>query len=129
LKNESITIIRDYAPDAVFGELFLDTKKGTVAHMKPPLESVMAASEPVAPGWIVMPRYTPRSHTTMMPAAKAVFCLHLANNSFNYNVLHEQGFRAVTGLVERCGCYDFRYSDLDSAMAAFAALAEGRDAN
>lgn len=119
LKNESIDIVRQYAPDAVFGERFLDTKKGTVAHMRPARESVQRAGERARPGWIVMPRYLPGSATSLRTASKGEFGLHLANNSFNYSILHLEGFEALSNLIEASDCYNFCYSDLDSAIATF----------
>jgi hypothetical protein len=119
LKNESIEIVRNYAPGAVFGELFLDTKKGTVAHMKPADDSVRRAKERPHPAWLIMPRYIPGSPATLRPASKAQFCLQMANNSFNYNILDEQGFNMLADLVERCDCYDFYYSDLNQAIQVF----------
>jgi HprK-related kinase A len=119
LKNESIDIVRQYAPDAIFGDLFLDTKKGTVAHMRPSLESVQRADDRAQPGWIIMPRYLPGSATSLHPASKGEFGLHLANNSFNYSILHLQGFEALSKLMEATDCYNFRYSDLDSAVELF----------
>lgn len=127
LKNESINIVRHYAPRAVFGELFLDTKKGTVAHMRPALESVQRAHETVRPGWIVMPRYLPGSATSLRPASKGEFGLNLANNSFNYSILHLEGFEALSTLIERSDCYNFCYSDLESAVELFNQLEPPHD--
>lgn len=122
LKNESIEIVRRYAPQAVFGEIFLDTKKGTVAHLRPSDESVRRAAEPARPAWLIMPRYIPGSPALLRPASKAQFCLQMANNSFNYNILDEQGFTMLADLVQRCGCHEFYYSDLDQAVALFEKL-------
>ena len=48
--------------------------------------------------------------------------LELGRNAFNYMVLGEQGFEALGDLVSACDCYDFQYSDLEDAMAAFDTL-------
>jgi HprK-related kinase A len=48
LKNRSIDVIRDYAPEAVLSRPVSDTAKGTVAHMKASPESVARAGQPVA---------------------------------------------------------------------------------
>src|SRR5437762_2465625 len=57
LKNESIDAIRRFSPGTVLGPPVHDTVKGSVAHMKPPTDSVRRAMETARPRWIVMPRY------------------------------------------------------------------------
>jgi HprK-related kinase A len=56
LKNASIAVIRDYAPQSVFSRSVADTNKGTVAHVKAPADSVARAGEAVRAAWIVFPR-------------------------------------------------------------------------
>ena len=55
----------------------------------------------------------------LTPRSKAGSLLELGRNAFNYVVLGEQGFDALADMVERCDCYDFRYSRLDDAVATF----------
>jgi hypothetical protein len=50
LKNQSIEIIQRFAPQAVFGPVTRDTVKGSVAHMRPPQDSVLASRAGWA-GW------------------------------------------------------------------------------
>ncbi|OYW24349.1 MAG: HprK-related kinase A, partial [Hydrogenophilales bacterium 12-63-5] len=50
--------------------------------------------------------------------------MFLAQNAFNYSHLGAEGFRVGTALIERVGCYDFEYSQLEEAVAAFDRLAE-----
>lgn len=129
LKNESIDVIRRFAPDATIGPLSKDTHKGTVAHMKPPAESVARSAEPALPACIVFPKFQPGAGAELQRRRKGKTLLQLAENTFNYNVLGARGFELLASLVDRCECYDFGYSRLDEAVGIFAALLEkARDA-
>lgn len=122
LKNESIDVIRRYAPEAVLGPLAVDTHKGTVAHMKPSLESVQSAAISAKPAWVISPRYQAGAAAELAPASKGQICLWLAENSFNYNILAAEGFRVLTSVLDHCQCFNFRYSQLDDALRVFDAL-------
>jgi len=122
LKNESIDIMKDYAADAVFGPSYLDTKKGTIGHMKSPLESVERAGEHAKATWIVMPKYASGVEACLTPVSKAKMCMLLAENSFNYSLLGEAGFKILTEMMDGCESYRFDYSHLDDAIATFDAL-------
>ena len=49
--------------------------------------------------------------------------MFLAQNAFNYSHLGTDGFRVGTTLIEHVDCYDFQYSQLPEAVAAFDRLA------
>lgn len=123
LKNKSIEVIRHFQPDAVITEPVADTKKGTVALLRPPAESVRRISEPARPAWIVFPKYVPDAPATFSPYSKAHTCLRVAQESFNYDIHGRNGFAAVTRLVDRCKCYEFAYGKLDDAVREFSQLA------
>ena len=122
LKDNSIEIVRRLVPGAVFGPRAIDTRKGTVAHMRPPAESVRRAAAPAWPRWIVMPRFAPAEPLQLRPVSKARAFSRLADNSLNYDILGEAGFRAMAGLIDRCDCHDLTFHALDDAVAALDAL-------
>jgi HprK-related kinase A len=123
LKNRSIQVIRDFAPEAVMGPLFPKTRKGDVVHVAPTLESVERQKEAAKPAWIVFPRFLPGSKTRLevIPGSQAF--VRLSNNSFNYHLLGEISYRALTAMVKGCDCYSFEYSDLDEAVQLMGELA------
>jgi len=123
LKNESIPIIKAFAPDAVFGPLATDTDKGTVAHMRAPLDSVERWSQPARPAWFIFPQFQAGGETAFDPQAKGRSFMRLAQLSFNYGLLGLAGFRALSRLVETCACFDFLYGHLPDAITAFDDLA------
>lgn len=122
LKNRSIEVIRGFAPDAVLSQPVSNTTKGTVAHLRAPSASVARAHETTRAAWIVFPKYEAGAATELTPIARARAFLRVADNAFNYSQLGALGFDTLAGIIEQCDSYDFRYSDLDQAMDAFAAL-------
>jgi len=124
LKNASIDVVRAWAPQAVLGPAVAGTSKGTIAHMRAPTASVAAADQVARPTHIVFPQYAAGTATLLAPVPKAKLFTRVADNAFNYTVLGETGFDTLGALVERCAGFDFRYSDLEQAMATFDTLAE-----
>jgi HprK-related kinase A len=128
LKNQSIAVIRNFVPGAVFNEVTRDTAKGTVTHMKVPIEQIRRVAETARPGWVVFPRYVPGATMELTPRAKADSMIELGRNAFNYTLLGATGFEVLGDVIEASACYDFRYADLDEAAALFARLPPPRDA-
>ena len=122
LKNASIEVIRNFAPQAVIGQEAKDTAKGTVAHMRPPVDSVRRADEKAMPAWVVFPRYEAGAAACLEVYSRARTLVELAENSFNYSVLGLEGFRLLGQVVDACDCYRFSYSDLDDAVDVFNGL-------
>ncbi len=123
LKNHSIEVIRQFSPDVYINRASLDTIKGTVAHMRPPRDSVMRQHETARPGWVIFPKWEAGASTHLTPRSQAQTFMFLAQNAFNYSHLGEDGFRVGSALIDQSICYDFRYSKLDEAITAFDQLA------
>ena len=122
LKNRSIDVIRGYVADAVLSRPVSNTTKGTVAHLKAPADSVARAHETARPAWIVFPKYEAGAATSLTPIPRARAFFRVADNAFNYSHMGARGFATLAGAIEDCASYDFRYSNLDEAMALFTAL-------
>ena len=122
LKNASIDLMRAFAPQAVFSRPVSATAKGTVAHMKAPLDSVRRAQERACPAWIVFPRYVAGAAPHLAPMAPARAFMQVAENAFNYSLLAGAGFEALSRLVDASACYQFTYSMLDDAIDVFGRL-------
>lgn len=116
LKNESIDVIRRFAPDAAIGPLFPKTRKGTVAHLRAPASSVERMNVEAAPHLVIFPRYQSNAKLVLAPLSKAYALLKLATNAFNYQVLGKKGFVLVADIVRSCGCYNLTYGNLDEAI-------------
>lgn len=128
LKNQSIDVIRSFVPGAVLSQVVHDTSKGSVSLLKVPAEHLQRIKETAKPCWIIFPKYVAGSPAQMVPRSKANSMLELGLNSFNYMVLGRMGFEVLSKVIDASDCYDFQYSQLDDAVAAFDALVARRNA-
>ena len=124
LKNQSIDVIRQFDPEAFINRASHDTIKGTVAHMRPPRDSVLRQHEMARPGWVIFPKWVAGAPATLTPRSQAQTFMFLAQNAFNYSHLGADGFRVGTALIDQTACYDFHYSQLHEAIATFNHLAD-----
>jgi HprK-related kinase A len=123
LKNKSIDVIRNFAPETFLTEPVHDTTKGTVALMAPSAESVRDVGQPAKPCWMILPRYKAGATTSLVPMQTGAAFLQIADNAMNYHVLGIKGFEAVGRLIDSCQHFSFEYSQLDEAIAQFDLLA------
>jgi HprK-related kinase A len=128
LKNESIEVMRRFAPGGTFTRVVEDTVKGAVALMRAPAESIERVAETAPPRWILFPLWQPAGKAQLEPVSKAQAVMTISRNSVNYGILGATGFRLLTDVVDRCGCFRFTYHSLDDAVDAFDALAVSQDA-
>ena len=122
LKNQSIDIIKQYAPNAILSRKISDTMKGTVAHMKPPSSSVSRTNESVHAAWVIFPKYQPRVAAHLKKLSRSRAFIRIADNAFNYSLLGKKGFETLTKVIGISQCYDFTYHSLDDAIETFSAL-------
>lgn len=126
LKNQSIDVIRNFIPDVVFNQVTHDTSKGSVTHMKVPAEQLRRIEERAPPRWIIFPKYVQHAKAELTPRSRANSLLELGRNSFNYMVLGLTGFEVLSDVISGSDCYDFRYSQLEDAVAVFDGLAKAQ---
>lgn len=122
LKNESIRVMRERAPDAYISTPMADTAKGTVALMRPTAASVEQVHRPASPRWVVFPQYRAGTETALEAVAPAEMFMRLVQNELNYSTLREQGFRALSGLVDGVEGFCIEYGDLDAALERLEAV-------
>jgi HprK-related kinase A len=124
LKNQSIDALKSFWPNAAMSPLVRETLKGTVTHVRPPVESVLAASRHAKPRWIVIPRYAKDRSTRLAPLAKASTFMQLVDNAFNYDVHGRHGFDVLARMTESSDCFEFEYGgELSQAVGVFEELA------
>ncbi len=118
LKNRSIEVISEFAPDASFGEIMNDTAKGRVAHIRAPGDSVRRMRESAIVRWIIFPQYTPQPGNQLTAVPRAEALMGLSDSAVNFSLLGELGFATAADLVETSGCYSLQFDDLDAAVCA-----------
>jgi len=126
LKNASIDVIRDFAPEAHIGPSTPGTRKGTVAHLRPSRDSIERAGETAPAGLIVFPRWTEGADLRLEPMGKADAFMNLGSNAFNFELQGEEGYDTVAAMIERSDCYSFNYSNLDEAVTVLTELSDAR---
>jgi HprK-related kinase A len=126
LKNESISVIRDFAPAAVIGPDFPGTRKGTVAHVAPDRVAVEERHTPAEARLILFPRYEADSQTIVEEMPKSRAFAKLSVNAFNYELRGPAAFGVVARLIDQCDCYQLAYSDLENAIATIGDLLRGK---
>ena len=122
LKNASIQIMRDYAPDGIFAREVKDTTKGTICHMKPPGDSVARAAEVARAAWIIFPKYEPNARAQLVALPRSRAFMRVAENAFNYSLLGSRAFETLADVIDGSKCFEFTYSALDDAIEAFSSL-------
>lgn len=116
LKNGSIGVIRPYFSASDFGTVIPDTVKGELVHLRAPLDAIQRQQDQARVSHIVFPRYMANATTDLQLKEKAVACLGIIENCFNFNILGTRGFEACGELIDSASCHDLTYSNLDDAI-------------
>ncbi len=116
LKNDSIERIAGRWPERPIGPRTEGTHKGTVAHLAPTPASVAARKRSARPEFVVFPRYEAGAPASFEPVDASRAFVKLSGNAFNYSLLGEAGFVALTNLLGQCRIYELRYSNFDEAF-------------
>lgn len=125
LKNKSIDVIQQFAPETAMTAPMPDTTKGTVALVRPPTDSVVCCAEPAHVHWIILPKYEAQAPPELVPYGRARTLMLLAEQSFNYDIQGKTGFDALGKLVDQTQCFQFTYSQLEDAQRIFDDLLAG----
>jgi len=118
LKNDSIEVIKDAAPEAEFGPQIPGTRKGRVSHVKPFGEHLRRMHEGASPRLVVFPRYQAYSPTELTELPNSACFAELTQNAFNYVLLGQQAFEMLADLTDRVQSYRLVYSNLAEANQA-----------
>jgi HprK-related kinase A len=124
LKGASIGLIEELLPHLGIGRVFPHTEKGTLAHLRPPIDAVERQAEPALPAWVVFPRHAESVGTELAPMRKAGAFLRLEENCFNYNTLGRTAFDSIGQLIETTECYELTFAQAMEAAELVDRLAE-----
>jgi HprK-related kinase A len=124
LKGASIEIAKRLLPSCRIGRVFAPTRKGPLAHLRPPAEAVKRQAEPALPGWVVFPTHTGGADTKLVSLPKTAGFLRLEENCFNYSVLGRTAFDSLGQLIETTECYELTFGQAMEAAELVNHLAE-----
>jgi HprK-related kinase A len=126
LKGPSIDVIGGRVPGARFGPPLVAATERVARHLAPPSAAVAQQHVRARPAWIVVPKWQAGAPFSLEPVERARMTAHLADSSFNYNLVGPAGFQRLLDLADASACYSLTYSDLDEALPRLDALA-GRE--
>lgn len=118
LKNQSIEVIRPYFNDANFSNIAVDTHKGTICLLKPPLASIGQVEDAVKPSLLVFVNFNRNEELFIEPVESAIALTEIIQNSFNFGLLNLKGFQCAKNLVNTCDALYVEYSDMEACELA-----------
>lgn len=122
LKNESIPLVRELAPEAIFSPVAHDTAKGTVCHLAPPASALASVGRTATPRWFVLPRFQAGAEARLEALGRAQAFMAAADFALNYSVLGAAGFDLLTSTIDRCEPYSLTFGSLAQAVAILSDL-------
>lgn len=113
LKNASIDIVRGWS-GVRLGQVYHDTRKGTLSHAAcPPAASMQAARV----HWIVFPRFVAGCAPVCEEISRVEAFSMISEQSFNRERMGEVGFDALCALLTDARCYQMEYGSTEDALA------------
>lgn len=125
LKNQSIPVIKQEFPDVTCSHVMADTHKGDVCLFKASTNAIINHQVNARATHVIFPKYQADSAIQATSLEEPSVLFALIENAFNYNMLGEQGFDAMTDLVGHVEGLQFTYGNNHQAIAWFEALANG----
>ena len=116
LKNRSIDVVRRFGPQFELSEVCHDTAKGSIAHMRPPPDSVAKRNVAARPALVIFPQYREGSNMICEPVGHAYAFLEMVRHSFNFSLLCGDGFDAIAGMLDTATACRMQYSSFDQAL-------------
>lgn len=129
LKNESISIIREFSKDVFISRVSYDSSKNKVAHMRPPRESVRRQHEPAGPGWLIFPHWSEQASAHLTPRPESETWKYFDEHLFSGPDSRKDTVPLVKQHLKTIPGFDFVYSQLDQAIEIFNQLAENSSAH
>jgi HprK-related kinase A len=124
LKGASIELAKRLLPSCRIGRVFAPTRKGVLAHLRPPTEAVERQAELALPGWVLFPTHADNADMRLLPLRKGAGFLRLEKNCFNYDELGRTAFDALGQLIELTECYELPFAHAVGAAELVDGLAE-----
>lgn len=129
LKNESISIIREFSKEVFISRFSYDLSKNKVAHMRPPRESVRRQHEPARPGWLIFPQWSAQASAQLTSCPESETLKFFDEHLFSGSSSHLSMIEDVKERIKAIPRLNFVYSRLDQAIGIFNQLAQNSPLN
>lgn len=117
LKNKSIPVIQNIAGPNSVVQICDNTFKGTIGYLPPSDISWKGMNSKVTPSYVIFPKYCPVPQQTLIARIpQTQLFMHLAINSFNYQVMAETGFNMMSRLVKQVEGIQLEYHVSQDAL-------------
>jgi HprK-related kinase A len=116
LKDRAIEIIARRHPEAQMTVPVQETRKGSIAYVRPPSVSVRDSLKMVPIGSILYPQYMEGAAFSIEPLTAAASLSRLLSGTFNVGLLGHQGFSRLASVVGAARSHAMQYGDLDAAL-------------
>ncbi|WP_374763795.1 HprK-related kinase A [Yunchengibacter salinarum] len=121
LKNESIPVVRAVVGAGALSAVLHDTPKGRIAYRRPRASDIADAGRPVRISRVLFPVFEQgRDEGSLTPVPKADAMMRLMTGSPNLDRLGEEGFTALTALLDGAPAFELRYGTADQSLALVA---------
>ena len=125
LKNQSIEVIRAFAPEAGVTTPMEGTHKGTVAYVPPQPSWIERMDERAKPGAIVFPHYGPDSEPRIEAIAHPEAFMICTASSVNYDRFGQRSFEALGRIIDSVPVLAIHYPNLDEGVRLVERIAAG----
>jgi HprK-related kinase A len=122
LKNNSIDIIQRHQHDCKKSRVFYNTLKGRIQYLAPTEYSWKNYKKSANANYIIFPKYVSGLKLSISDINQTTLFRRLLENTFNYTVLGERSFHALTDWLPRLNAIDLQYSDNEQMLAFVGAL-------
>lgn len=117
LKDASIGIIHSRFPNATMSVPIADTRKGNIAYVRPPKESILQWQNAVPIQTVVFPHFSTAARFQSSNLTKARMLSKLLDNTFNVGILGPSNFSALAGAIVNSNAYEVKYGNLSDVTA------------
>lgn len=122
LKNRSIDIIQRHQFDCKKSRIFNRTIKGRIQYLAPTEVSWQNYKKSANANYVIFPKYVAGLTLTTCEINQTTLFRRLLENTFNYTVLGERSFHALTDWLPRLNAIDLQYSDNEQMLAFVSSL-------
>jgi HprK-related kinase A len=116
LKNQSINLIKQWFPNALFSTTAYGTHKGDIAHVQVTTPEQYQQYEPASIVAVVFPKYKAQQPLNVYSLYKISAFERLIANAFNYNILGVTAFNTIGQLIDQTEQLEMSYEQLTDVM-------------
>lgn len=116
LKNQSIDVMKTWAPNGGFSRSFLETPKGTLAYLRPPAGALDSLELPVDLSLAVFPRFKAGTKPVAQRMRGAEAMIELTNACVNFDRLGKPAFDQIIHWANKVPVYRIEYPSLEAAI-------------